>query len=65
MNSWKILHLMTLIGHPRLMDTQLEWSLDLANFLKTAESSIDLKTEFLTHTGSGQIVWLRRLKTIS
>ena len=41
---------------------QLEWSLDLATFLKNSESSIDLKTEFLTHTGSGQLELAEKVK---
>jgi len=41
---------------------QLEWSLDLAKFLKNNESSIDLKTEFLTHTGSGQLELAEKVK---
>lgn len=41
---------------------KLEWSLDMAEFLKNTESSIDLKTEFLTHTGSGQIVLAEKVK---
>jgi hypothetical protein len=34
----------------------------MAEFLKNTESSIDLKTEFLTHTGSGQIVLAEKVK---
>lgn len=41
---------------------QLEWSLDLAKFLKNNESSIDLKTEFLTHTGNGQLELAEKVK---
>ena len=41
---------------------KLEWSLDLQYFLNNNEYSIDLKDEFLTHSGSGQLILAEKVK---
>ena len=41
---------------------KLDWSLDLKTFLNNPLSPIDLKNEFLTHSGSGQLLLAEKVK---
>lgn len=41
---------------------QLEWSLDLKTFLNNVQSPIDLKNEYLTHSGSNQLLLAEKVK---
>ena len=41
---------------------KLDWTLDLQAFLNNSQSAIDLKNEFLTHSGSGQMILAEKVK---
>ncbi len=41
---------------------KLDWTLDLQAFLDNSQSAIDLKNEFLTHSGSGQLLLAEKVK---
>lgn len=51
-----------LVWTPTADGHQLEWSLDLKTFLNNSQSPIDLKNEFLTHSGSGQLILAEKVK---
>jgi hypothetical protein len=51
-----------LLWSPTTDGYKLDWSLNLKTFLNNSQSPIDLKNEFLTHSGSGQLVLAEKVK---
>ena len=51
-----------LMWSPTADGHKLDWSLDLKAFLNNPLSPIDLKNEFLSHSGSGQLLLAEKVK---
>ena len=51
-----------LIWTPTDVGYKMDWTLDLQTLLHNSQSTIDLKNEFLSHSGSGQLILAEKVK---